>query len=99
MIICKYAWYYIQLHVALGNDFHHLFVHSDHECSPSDEESKFEEGEEVEKISSPIRVSPERERDRSRRGRESGVSSDGKLSVKARLYVSKQTIGSLLGLI
>ena len=72
-------------------------MYIDHECSPSasDEETKFEEEEAVEKISSPIRVSPDRERDRSRRGRESSGkrSSDGKLSVKDRLYVSKQTIG------
>ena len=52
-------------------------------------------GVEGEKISSPIRVSPDRERDPTRRGRESSskTSNDRKLSIKDRLYVSRQTIG------
>ena len=44
-----------------------------------------------EKISSPICVSPRREK--SRRIREDKTPFDGKLSVKERLYVSRQTIG------
>ena len=77
--------------------YKHNFVASlsEHECPPDGGESKINEdvGEEI--ICSPIRVSPDRDRDRSRRSRESGskVPIDGKLSVKERLYVSRQMIG------
>lgn len=52
------------------------------------EEGELDE-ETEEKISSPIRVSPDRAKQRTKRSRES----DRKLSVKDRLYVSRQTIG------
>ena len=48
-----------------------------------------EENMEKDKISSPICVSPRR--DKSRRSNKTPI--DGKLSVKERLYVSRQTIG------
>lgn len=68
----------------------------EHGCAPCGVESEVgsESGGE-EKISSPIRVSPERERSRSRVTRDGSgkMSLDGKLSVKERLYVSRQTIG------
>ena len=65
----------------------------EHECPPSEDEGQVDEAEEEEKINSPIRVSPDRVRSKSKEV-SSNKSLDGKLSVKERLYVSRQTIGS-----
>ena len=76
--------------VAVVIDIRHFslfFLFIEHHC-PSSEENGREET-----INSPIRVSPQR--DKSRRSKEDShkTSFDRKLSVKERLYVSRQTIG------